>query len=884
VDVDRLTVLFGAEGIEDLDDFDLEDEAERMQLVERFAPLPADSPQREVRMAVRTIAVNQIVDDDPPETWLTAQRLLYQGLDRDAVLSQLAIVIGEHMSEALSEHSEFDVDAYVKALDELPLPTAAEIADCLVETVRAEPGVTADRHFEAAMAALGSGGGRVLEALVDRVLDDLVDGPLHWLPDDRTVVVPDLVAPATFTHRLTDAEAAMGVLTVGFDLGAFGRFHTVRLRDGTELDQYSADVDHLAWHGPEGWLDRFDPGDLLALAVTVDVGEDWHRGPIEATVTIEVVADEPHATGAVVERVRAGYDELVAEPGLPVGGGELAWWLLFHHPELFHTAQPPLGELAAAAGLAQSGSRVAHDDEIWRNDLRHRRFREVCDLVPEPHWRRVLGHALDVLDDHGAAIDEVRAALDSCAEPEALDVLADVLFDHSLDPSDEFVRDRADAPGRLFELVERAVAVARRPREVATARYLACVLQERCGAPEQAESHLQRAGEAQPRLGPIVERLGWYRFDRGDAPGAMRWWRTLTEIPEAASTIQPFLAPTSGRHKRGRNDPCWCGSGRKFKQCHQNATDRPALPDRVGWLCRKASLWLDHSTGYVRATIAELAMARATGEPDSEKWHLAEIDTEELDSAFADPIVFDAALHEGKLFRLFLHERGPLLPEDEQLLAASWLTVDRSVHEVVGVDPGSSMALRNLATGDIAEVRERTASAQAKVGERYCARVVPDGASNQIIGGTFPVRAGQETTVLDLCTAADPFELCAWVGALHHPPRLVHSPGLIDEMFDRNAIESVLTGLGPDTDPNQTIATLQAELNRQAHTRWLDEHIPALDGMTPRQAAADPTRREQLERLIAELGTTSNRTTDLPDGFTPFIYDLATLRDELGLG
>jgi uncharacterized protein YecA (UPF0149 family) len=27
-------------------------------------------------------------------------------------------------------------------------------------------------------------------------------------------------------------------------------------------------------------------------------------------------------------------------------------------------------------------------------------------------------------------------------------------------------------------------------------------------------------------------------------------------------------APQSGTKTPGRNDPCWCGSGKKFKKCH----------------------------------------------------------------------------------------------------------------------------------------------------------------------------------------------------------------------------------------------------------------------------------------------------------------------------
>jgi preprotein translocase subunit SecA len=30
----------------------------------------------------------------------------------------------------------------------------------------------------------------------------------------------------------------------------------------------------------------------------------------------------------------------------------------------------------------------------------------------------------------------------------------------------------------------------------------------------------------------------------------------------------PRQVVASDRDKIGRNDPCWCGSGKKFKKCH----------------------------------------------------------------------------------------------------------------------------------------------------------------------------------------------------------------------------------------------------------------------------------------------------------------------------
>ncbi len=82
------------------------------------------------------------------------------------------------------------------------------------------------------------------------------------------------------------------------------------------------------------------------------------------------------------------------------------------------------------------------------------------------------------------------------------------------------------------------------------------------------------------------------------------------------------------------------------------------------------------------------------------------------------------------------------------------------------------------------------------------------------LGGVFPVRTGQERAVLDLCAEADPLEICAWAGALTQPPRIVHRPGMIDSMFDRDAIQSALDEFG-DADEATVMAQLNAELSRQ---------------------------------------------------------------------
>lgn len=777
-DRERLAYVFGEEALDTIEAYDLTDERDLSELVELYLPVPSGGSPSGARTALLTIAVSQILQDNPPATWRAVERMRVAGLDRQRVFSELVMVISEAVLETLSTEVPLNPAQLSAALDALPMPSAHDLAVDLIARVRAEPGTSLDDLVQRTTATAADGNrARTANSLIDRVVGQLIFGPLYLLMDDTVGVFHDAIAGRVFTHRLNDLERQLGVLSVAVDLAAFGRFDSVRLADGTELEQFSGEPGHLAWKGPDGWLDRFQPGDLLVVSAefTPPSGDE----PVDATVTITVAAHEPTMTDALASLVWEAYDD--QSDGLPVSAEDLIVWLCHHHHDLFREPLPPLTDWCAAAHLDLDGSEVAHDDSVWRASMVAKRLHRVFEIVPEERWSIVLGNAVEVLDDPEASIDDLRESLGACAEPEALDVVAEIMIPELLVPEDEFERDGVGAPGHVFEFVQRALTLAHRPREVATAEYLACVMHERCGQPLIAAEHLARAAQARPRLGPVMERMGWYCFDRGDARGAAQWWRELDETHRGLEVLAPFLTPSGGRPKVGRNDPCWCRSGRKFKQCHQSAADGPALPDRVGWLCSKAVIWLDHAVGESRRMTSDLAIAWVTGEVDADTDHLADRDPEELRDqfvrAFTDPIVFDAALHEGGLFRRFLRERADLLPDDERLLATSWLTVDRSVHEVVSVDRNVGMQLRDLATGDIIEVRERSLSKLAQPGERYCARVVPDGASHQIIGGVFTVPVGHETTVLDMCGQGDPFQLCAWAGALVQPPRIEYRSG-----------------------------------------------------------------------------------------------------------
>ena len=84
MDRERVTYLFGPDVLDVIDDYDLTDEADRMELVEEYLALPPHALQRSDRMAVLSVVVAQVLQDDPPEMWQTIDRLRSLGMERDA--------------------------------------------------------------------------------------------------------------------------------------------------------------------------------------------------------------------------------------------------------------------------------------------------------------------------------------------------------------------------------------------------------------------------------------------------------------------------------------------------------------------------------------------------------------------------------------------------------------------------------------------------------------------------------------------------------------------------------------------------------------------------------------------------------------------------------
>jgi hypothetical protein len=117
----------------DLELLDPGDEDERMMLIEALHPEFAEALHGEedvivngepvnprLHVAMHQVVANQLLADDPPETWQTVQRLAGLGYDWHNIMHMIASLVTEDVYLALREHRQPDPGAYAWRLRKLP--------------------------------------------------------------------------------------------------------------------------------------------------------------------------------------------------------------------------------------------------------------------------------------------------------------------------------------------------------------------------------------------------------------------------------------------------------------------------------------------------------------------------------------------------------------------------------------------------------------------------------------------------------------------------------------------------------------------------------------------------------------------------------------------
>jgi hypothetical protein len=194
----------------------------------------------------------------------------------------------------------------------------------------------------------------------------------------------------------------------------------------------------------------------------------------------------------------------------------------------------------------------------------------------------------------------------------------------------------------------------------------------------------------------------------------------------------------------GRNDPCPCGSGRKYKRCHlaaDTATNASSAREVTSPFHELDNHLVDEMGAYAAKRFAAEFLDEA-----------AILQTyPEIGAQFAVPWLVYVAEFEGRpIIDWYIEERGWSLsrPATEWLAAQqkSWL----SIWEVEDVDPGKAIVLHDLLTGERRTVHEVSASKVAKRHYALLGRIVDAGSVSLICGmHGIPLRPAQVAPVIE---------------------------------------------------------------------------------------------------------------------------------------
>lgn len=755
---------------------------------------------------------------------------------------------------------------------------------------------------DAIVEALRTRGHDVTEDDLQRELQarpDLMDTDDGWLS------VWPLVEGAILTHPVTAEEIANGVLTADDDLDLWARLAddglplasggTVRTRWGerTEL------------HGPEGWLTGASADTLIGLR--------WRDGALHLETDVE--PGDPTDETAMLPPLALLAAGLAAEEGDPRDGeadiDDIVLDLLRLRPGALAEPIPPLSLLLILGGLHVRRGTVRLT--ITDRDLGAEQLQELTFIRSQ-----IRGAALlDDDEDNPPALREAAARL--FEDPELLEALAE-----------EVLHDEDTFAG--LPLLARHVT---EPPGSAVPSYLLAHIADLAGEQEKATQHLESALAAAPALGPALELAGVLAAERGDAFTAEALLRRAGQPSDGPDRgmLREFLKAPSGDLPRNR--PCPCGSGRKYKACC-GATPTHPLPKRATWRYRRAAVFalrppyrsdaldLSESMGervdplavdlmlFEEGVLADYLEQRGSLMPADERalvegWLDARLGLYETLDTTPDRSVTLRRLPDGEpliltdrllshnisrldlvLARLLDDGAGPAILSTPRLIPRHMrpqLLEVLEAGEIDAYDVTAALAppgMPQLRTSEGEEVVLCSARYEVADVDAVWQRLVDGGLvdddddlvelSDDILRGRLR-RAGDAVTI-ETNSLERLRRLQARLLDAAPKARLIsESSRPVEDLLDEAGDSPLAAPPSPDLPPD-----VVAQICAQLEDRWLAEQVPALDGLTPREAVADPGVRPKLVSLLDDFEWEERRAGSGQVGMRT-----ARLRAELGL-
>jgi hypothetical protein len=299
---------------------------------------------------------------------------------------------------------------------------------------------------------------------------------------------------------------------------------------------------------------------------------------------------------------------------------------------------------------------------------------------------------------------------------------------------------------------------ARSREEKAAVALIAARAAEGAGDSATACDVLDEALTLRPGLEPALHDAAQYAAARGDYVTADRYLRR-SDIP---SPLRPGLSEAIAATPPdiGRNNPCPCGSGRKFKACCR-LDALPPLSARAQLVYALLGTYAERAPGLKMIT----PLIERT--EDAQRYAM---------------FMLDLALFHGGLVEKFLAARGHWLRPDERQLIEDWQRIPVTLYEATDVTRDVSVTLRPLPDGDPIELADKLFSQSAHRLALFCGRVLRDDTGPRMLAVPVHVSRQRRRELAGLLASGPSMEQIADFFAPESPVQFRNSDG--DDIYE----------------------------------------------------------------------------------------------------
>lgn len=336
-----------------------------------------------------------------------------------------------------------------------------------------------------------------------------------------------------------------------------------------------------------------------------------------------------------------------------------------------------------------------------------------------------------------------------------------------------------------------------------------------------------------------------------------------------------------------RNDPCPCGSGKKYKHCHW----------RIDQRIRREHLQLERAWQTLGQRIWKFGTQRRFAPDLVSAWELywdnripveAIVGAEESErSRFMDWYVFDyRTANRQRIAELFADEHADELSPLERDLIHDWTATHVSVYEMSDVAQ-DHIDLQDIFTGEARVAELPAMDGFPGVGLLLLGRLLPVGSALRFAPGAVPMPAYARPELLEFLQPRYAAWQQAHYGADWHD--FLNEAGYLLNHFlirDMEPVELPSPYL-PDLDPGESARLVARRMQGEIITttldvhyeRWLDKPVPEWGGRTPREMVETAEGTEAVEMLLDLLEEIEARRAESGQP----AYDVDVLRVKLGL-